>query len=293
MYPYDFEPFNKGLNPEEIFVVMPFGRKYDDVFDILIKRGTAQVAAKRGITLEPFRTKQDRRTVSGWRQVLEHLYPAQILLGVLTKVINGNVFYELGIAHATQPLNRQVLIAEKNYKPLFDTKDLIFMRYNPTKVEDSVDELTSCIEAALDGWYYEQEILVKRAIAKLSPFDFEVTMDWGRNRNFAMKTSEGGPETYRAYIEAMHGGDPTYMDAVFHRHSEAVARLLQIGLLALNTLTKEGTVEFSYYWTDLGNLVLMKFGIINQNERRHRFETMPEMLRYPKIFPYPNLSPSA
>lgn len=122
MYPYNFEPSNKGLNPEEIFVVMPFDSKYDDVFNILIKKATAHVAAERGITLEPFRTKQDRRTLSGWIHVLEHLYPAQIVLGVLTEEINGNVFYELGIAHATQPLSRQVLIAEENYTARFDTK---------------------------------------------------------------------------------------------------------------------------------------------------------------------------
>jgi hypothetical protein len=50
MYPYNFEPSNKGLNPEEIFVVMPFDPKYDNVFNILIKKATAQVAAKDRLT---------------------------------------------------------------------------------------------------------------------------------------------------------------------------------------------------------------------------------------------------
>ena len=50
---------------------------------------------------------------------------AQIVLGVLTDD-NPNVFYELGIAHATQPITRQILIAENGYKPRFDTKDLIY-----------------------------------------------------------------------------------------------------------------------------------------------------------------------
>ena len=31
---------------------------------------------------------------------MEHLYTAQITLGVLTSTVNGNVQYELGIAHA-------------------------------------------------------------------------------------------------------------------------------------------------------------------------------------------------
>ena len=179
MYPFDFEPSNKGINPEEIFAVMPLAEEYKDVFNILIKNATSQVAARRGIKLEAFRSDLDPRTVARWIQVLEHLYPAQIVLGVLTEKINPNVFYELGIAHATQPLSRQVLIAEKEYFPRFDTKDLIFMRYDHGNVAASIDELAKRIEAALDSWRYENELLVRKAIARLSPFDFEFVMAWG------------------------------------------------------------------------------------------------------------------
>ena len=73
MYPYNFEPSIKGLNPDEIFVVMPFDKKYEAVFNVLIQKAVSQVSAKRSITLAPFRSDQDPRTVSGWTQILEHL----------------------------------------------------------------------------------------------------------------------------------------------------------------------------------------------------------------------------
>ena len=279
MYPYDFEPSNKGINQEDIFVVMPLAEKYKDVFNILIKNATSQVAARRGITLKAFRSDLDPRTMSGWIQVLEHLYPAQIVLGVLTEETNANVFYELGIAHATQPLSRQVLIGEKAYAPRFDTKDLIFMRYDPANVAASIDELALRIETALDTWKYESELLIRRAIARLSPFDFEFVMAWGHVAHFAVTTSGDGPENYRKILESQHGGDKDYMEGVFKRHCEAMARLGQIGLIGLDTRTEGKTVYFSNHWTDLGNLVLIEFGIIEQEERRRRFKDMPKAIR--------------
>ena len=112
MYPYDFEPSLKGLNPGEVFVVMPFAGQYDCVFTELIEPAVHETAGRTKRPLHAYRTKGDLRTTPGWLEVMEHLYPAQVVLGVLTEEINANVHYELGIAHATQPIRRQVIIAE-------------------------------------------------------------------------------------------------------------------------------------------------------------------------------------
>lgn len=101
MYPFSFRPSTKGINHREVFVVMPFDPEYDCVFHELIEKAVSIVADRKKTDLYPFRTDKDPRTVLGWVEVLEHLYPAKIVLGVLTKETNANVFYELGIAHAT------------------------------------------------------------------------------------------------------------------------------------------------------------------------------------------------
>jgi hypothetical protein len=279
MYPYNFEPTLRGLNPEEVFVVMPFDSEYDAVFRDLIKVATKRAAKKLKRSLRAYRTKEDRRTTSGWIHVLEHLYPAQIVLGVLTRKTNANVYYELGIAHATQPLSRQVLIAEEGYQRKFDTQDLIYMEYNSRNLKASVDELAKRIEAALTSWSQEQEQVVRHGIAKLSPYDFEVVMDLGIDSSFVMKTSAGGPEEYKKKIEALHPADPAYLDGVFKRHCEAIARLQQIGLLGLDTSAQGNGVWFTNWWTDLGNMVLVSFGRINEPERRARYAVMPTHLR--------------
>ena len=51
-------------------------------------------------------------------------------------------------------------------------------------------------------------------------------------------------------MEIEHGGDKDYMEGVFSRHCEAVARLGQIGLIGLDTHTEGKLVFFMNHWTD-------------------------------------------
>jgi len=279
LYPYDFTPSLKGLNPEEVFVVMPFAPKYDPVYSELIQPAVARTADNVRRILRPYRTKGDPRTTSGWLEVLEHLYAAQVVLGVLTRQVNANVQYELGIAHATQPIRRQVLLAEGNYKPAFDTKDLIFMQYSSRSPSDSVTQLANRIKTALVEWEVEQEKLVRHAIAKITPFEFEIVMIWAHRGNFAVSTSGKGPNDYERLVAQSHGKDERFMEGVFERHCSAIGRLQQNGLLGLSTHADPPRVEFSYYWTDLGNLVLAQFRLIDDAERARRYEVMPRHLR--------------
>jgi hypothetical protein len=50
MYPYEFTPRFKGLNPEEVFVVMPFAGDYDKIYTELMRAPSiARVLAMRPI----------------------------------------------------------------------------------------------------------------------------------------------------------------------------------------------------------------------------------------------------
>src|SRR4030065_2090680 len=144
MYAYDFRPKRKGIYHSLIFVAMPFDDKYSNIYDDLIDPATTKANKMLGysgsLSLRTFRTKDDIRTTSGWINVLENLSTAQIVIGVLTGN-NKNVFYELGIAHATQQIARQILIANKGYKPSFDTKDLIYLDYDKKNIAESIEPL--------------------------------------------------------------------------------------------------------------------------------------------------------
>lgn len=275
MYPYDFKPERIGINHREIFVVMPFDKKFDPIFDELIEPATDLANKKLGFTkknlkLYPYRTKQDIRTTSGWINVLEHLTTAQVVVGVLTSN-NPNVFYELGIAHATQPVSRQILIAGKRYKPKFDTKDLIFYRYDPKNLKSCCEPLSKWIVDAINQYNIRKEKIVRQALMQIGPYGFGVIMQHGVNRNFAVHSNK--PDWTKEY-------EKRYGKGAFEKNILGITDLCRNGLLGLNTKSiriQDGVnVQFSFWWTGLGNDVLLFMEIINENELKKRRLALPE-----------------
>ena len=219
MYPYEFRQKNFGINHREIFVVMPFQECYDDIFDDLIEPATKQANNELNYSddnaLKPYRTKDDIKTTSGWINILEHLNSAKIVLGVLTSD-NPNVFYELGIAHATQPITRQILIANSDYNPRFNTKDLIFYNYDETKLVTSIAPLAQRIVDRIKSYQIEQQKSISQARMTIGPFDFEVIMHHGNVSHFSVKSDD---LVWRAIYEKQHG------NGAFEKHIAGITNL--------------------------------------------------------------------
>ncbi len=270
MYTYNFEPKLKSLNPQEIFVVMPFHPKYDDIYDKLIvpavERANEKLKYSNSEKLRPYRPKDDPITASGWLNILEHLFTAQIVLGVLTSN-NPNVFYELGIAHATQPISRQILIAKKRYKPKFDLKDLIFFKYNE-KFEESIELLASKIIDAIEYYKIETEKRLHQARMKIGLLAFSVMLTYHDSSHFSLRISEEFISDY----DKQHG------KGMFDKHVQGVESLCQLGFLGLYTKKEEveqTRIEFSFYWTGLGNDVLVLMNLISDDEKKKRWKNLP------------------
>ena len=116
------------------------------------------------------------------------------MLGVLTDN-NPNVFYELGIAHATQPITRQILIANKDYEVKFDTKDLIYLPYQDDLTK-SIEPLAVKISDAVKWFKIEEDRTVKEAKRLIGVVELEVMMTQNCKPSFPMHTSEKGREEY-------------------------------------------------------------------------------------------------
>ncbi len=264
MYANDFKSKKTGIDHSLIFVAMPFDDKYDSIYNDLIVPATTLANTILGyednLSLRPFRTKDDIKTTSGWINILEHLYTAQIVIGVLTGK-NQNVFYELGVAHATQQIARQILIAEEGDAPSFDTKDLIYLRYTENNIAESKEPLADKIVDAIKTYNLENEKVVTKARGSVGPSGFHAQMTYGARRNFAVQTEE-----LKDNAPLRNGLDI----------------LCQLGLLYLNTASQRdnngNSIEFSYWWTGLGNDVLKLLGIIAEAELLQRRKDLPPYL---------------
>ncbi len=247
MYPFNFRPKGGFIDNEKIFVAMPFADEYEYIFQDLIKPAIKEVNKKldQDKQLKPYRAKDPRHTRTGWLDILENLFSARVVIGVVSGD-NPNVYYELGIAHATQQIERQIVIAEEGYKIKFDLKDIIHCFFDKVNIQASTDELSASILDTLEYFDIINDRLVSQAEAKLSRYEFLALNDFGKKSHFNI------PESTK------------------DRVVDAIAYLCHQGLLRLSAKPNPRTIEFSYYWTDLGNAVLHKLEIINQEVRLKR-----------------------
>jgi len=274
MYVHDFQPKRIGIDHCLIFIAMPFDDKYDCIFNDLIVPATTQanklLGYKDHLSLRPFRTKDDIRTTSGWINILENLFPAQIVMGVLTDN-NQNVFYELGIAHATQQIARQILIANKGYEGSFDTKDLIYLEYNEKTITESIEPLAGKIVEAIKAYELEYEMSVIKARGSLGPFEFLALMTYGDRRNFVPNEAD----------ERILQLSDKKAEQLF----VGINNLCHQGLLHFNTKPRHdgenpdaSRIEFSYWWTGVGNDVLKLLSIISDTELLQRRKALPPQM---------------
>jgi MAP3K TRAFs-binding domain len=117
------------------FMIMPFGKKPTQAeagpdipavidFDALWDQAYAPTIES--LDYKPVRADQDTGALI-IKQMMERLYFADLVLAEMT-IPNGNVYYEVGIRHASQKTGC-VLLAAKWSKQLFDVDQMRMVRY--------------------------------------------------------------------------------------------------------------------------------------------------------------------
>jgi hypothetical protein len=107
------------------FVVMPFDEAFDPVYEAL---GAELQSKELAVTCR----RADRAAGGGvvMEDVLRELARAEIVIADLTGR-NANVFYELGIAHATRPAESVLLITQSPADVPFDVQPYRYIEYAP------------------------------------------------------------------------------------------------------------------------------------------------------------------
>ena len=171
------------------FVLMPFGKKFDDsgrpidfdrIYDEIIAPGVQKA------DLEPIRA--DEEVVGGFihKAMFERLMLCDYAVADLTTA-NPNVFYELGIRHGIRP-HSTVLLFGKGTRLPFDVAPLRALPYaidtfgSPTTVDADRDALAT-------------RLIECRNPAEDSPL-FQLVSDWPRPEIARLKT-----DTFRELVE--------------------------------------------------------------------------------------------
>lgn len=253
MYPFDFKPENNFIDFRKIFVVMPFADEYYPIYTDLIIPSIDKINEELDADKKLYYSRADdpQNTRSGWINILENIFSSRIIIGVLTGN-NPNVFYELGIAHATQQIERQLLLAEKEYEAKLDLKDLIYVKYNRANLSESIPSLTKSILDTLKIYDMRRDRQISLALSKMGMYEFEIVREYGKDSHFFLKGN----------LEQKY-----FIGLSFLCHS-GLTRLSTKSTTIKNCIN----LEYSFYWTNLGNAVLNRMGVIGENEMYKRFE---------------------
>jgi hypothetical protein len=176
MYPANlfglFPPFPRE---EKVFVAMSFDPRFDNRWRDVIAPAIRHVAVN-GTPLEPVRVDMRRVSDSILTEILTGITNSRLIfadvttIGVLDgrPVRNGNVLYEVGIAHAVRLPEEVILFRSDNDPLLFDMANVRVNFYQPEEaLEDARGVVSDTIVAAVKEIDLHKHLAVKKAAESL------------------------------------------------------------------------------------------------------------------------------
>jgi len=223
MYPAHFY----GLFPafprtKTVFVAMSFDSRFDCRWKEVIQPAIENIAAN-DTRLSAIRV--DARVVgdSILTEILTGIGTAQVVFADITSVgelddrpiRNGNVMYEVGLAHATRLPEEVLLFRSDNAPLLFDTANVRVNSYLPDEnPADAKRQVTECILSALKEVDLRRHLAVQAVANSLDVPSFEVLAECQTNGRFEHPPRQTMGQALGAVSKAF-----------------AVQRLLTLGLL--------------------------------------------------------------
>ena len=126
--------------PRKAFIAMPFRTRYDGILDVIRR-------ALKDIGIDPVRIDDLSFTGSIVERMRSEISQSDLMIAIVAEE-NGNVYYEIGLAHCQNiPV---ILLTDDVSKLKFDLKDhraVVYEDNNPQKV---FDELLQMIRVTID-----------------------------------------------------------------------------------------------------------------------------------------------
>ena len=257
-----FERMWDSEQRNELFVCMPFHNSLDDKFNKIIK-----IAAKKAGFDDATRVKENIISDIITTKIFDGIANSKMLLFDLSddpkspceisKQINGNVLYELGIANSFREPQDIVLIRERKSNKLpFDISGMTYIEYDD---EDSklLDKLTNILKELLTQQEWAKSKRMKSVIKSLNELAIELMYSIGRN-----------PDEWRHF---------STIDMPIEL-KDTVARLVDLGILEFACKCDGNYREYAYHWTLFGCEVMKSLNI--QRLSKEEFEKSPNFEKH-------------
>lgn len=194
MYPRDyFETYWRPEIRQEVFVAMPFHDEFNSIWNDCVKP-----AIDNDIPSPIKARRVDATILSGSiiTDILDGIAHAKLLLADISVATtgkwagqrNGNVMYEVGLAHAVRQ-STEILLIRSDDEPInFDVAHINIHNYDSKDIDATRLKITNLVNDLLKQIEQEKSLLVTKAIDGLDSDAIRYIKDYGVQGPF------GGPE---------------------------------------------------------------------------------------------------
>lgn len=245
MYPREyFDTFWRGDLRNEVFVAMSFAAEFDTVWTDSIRP-----AIENDTQDNPVAHRVDTSTLSGniITEILDGIAHAKLVFvdisicnsGTWARQRNGNVMYELGLAHAIRQSSEIVAVRSDNEMINFDIVGIRIQRYDLIDVSTTRNQFAQLLNGSLNIIDNTRGLKIQEAIERLDADSLTLISSHAQDQYFSTEIST----TMSEAINVMALGT-----------KNAVRNLLELKMIRCDANMSQS--RYAYHWTNFGVNVL-------------------------------------
>jgi len=250
MYPREyFDTYWRGDLRDEVFVIMSFADEFTQVWLNAIKP-----AIDKDTNGRPFAHRVDATVLAGSiiTEILDGIAHAKLIFADVSVCAgtswqgqrNGNVMYELGLAHALRHAQELVVVRSDQEDINFDIAGIKIQNYKKSNLGEARKTFAKLLNGAMSELDSVKQLRVVRAAESLDVDTLELMISCGKDDYFSVRKATT-PE-----ITMSQMADGT---------KDAVRLLLALTIIRLDANISSSA--YAYRWTEFGKAVLARLGI--------------------------------
>jgi len=272
MYPSQlFSLFPPFPRENKVFVAMSFDPRFDERWEKVIRLGIRRVTVK-GTNLEARRVDTRKVSDSILTEILTGISNYLLVFADITSlgladgkpIRNGNIMYEVGLAHAVR-LPEEVILFRSDEDPLlFDVAHVRVNYYDPdNKHEESQERVANAVLDAIKELDLRRNLAVQRAVDSLDFAGWNILLS--------------------AQDEVRHPVVRNMGDALGHASAiAAISRLLDMGILQTQytkVTPEQLTQNYDMPVEELVRYRITSFGKVVDAVCRERLRLTPDLVK--------------
>lgn len=279
MYPLNFfNLFPAFPKNNKVFVAMSFSEEFEERWEILISKTISSIEIE-GVKLEPYRVDIDTKGDSIQTEIIKEISDCKLFFADITTIgylndkpiRNGNVMYEVGIAHSVRLPEEVILFRSDEDIILFDITNIRVNYYNPKEIEESLTRLEIALTNALKEIDIQKHLAVERASSQLDFYSWFLLM-------YCLN--------YKSFTHPAHRTAGEFLSG--SRQNASIIRLLEMGLLQTRfkkTVPENEELMNNKKAEEMVEYVLTPFGYAVAQKTVNKFRyTEAEIIKLGELF---------